>query len=124
MIGRRSTPYTGGGLRDGSAITDGAANGSLDSAEDRTLVAEADLSLRRVHVHVDLVGWNGDIENGDGAAADGQHALVRLLDGERERAVLHPATVHIETDVVARRAMDAGIADDATHTAGSFVSHC
>ena len=90
---------------------EGLPHGLLERAEDAVVVPEADLALGGVNVDVDVLEGHDDVDGGDGEAPLHEEAVVGLLQREGEHAVLRPAAVDEEADVVAVGAVQLGGAD-------------
>jgi hypothetical protein len=56
------------------------ADGTLDGAENRALVAELHLRLGRVHIHIYHRRINVYVDNTDGKSAHHQERVIGLLD--------------------------------------------
>ena len=91
----------------------GAADGLRDPAENQAILAETDLGFGRVDVHVDGVGGNGEMHDGDGMAPGRHHAAIGLGQGPQQGPVGHPATIYEEGDVAAVRPVATRLPDEA-----------
>ena len=64
-----------------------------------------------MHVDVHLLVRNVETHDGDGETTLHQESPVRLVQGERQASVLHPATVHVDRYVVPVRPRERWPAD-------------
>ena len=87
----------------------------LHRAENLIFSLEANLGLGGVRVHVNVVVGDGDVEDGDRVSALGHEAVVGLLYGVGDRAVLHPAPVDEEAYVCAVGAVESRRAYESGH---------
>ena len=88
---------------------EGFTHGALDGGEYLRLVAEPDLLLGRVGVHVDLLGRHRDEDDGQRVPSLGEGLAVGLFNSPGEVAVLDGAPVDEEGDFVPVAAVQAGV---------------
>ena len=91
--------------REGRTLGEDPAHSFLHGSKDLVAPAEADLTLGRVDVDVYLGGLQVHVEDDDGIASCGQQSVIRFAGGVAEGAVLHPAAIDKESQVLAVGAM-------------------
>ncbi len=109
---------------DGGMIHQCPPHGPLHGAKDGPPVAEAHFSFGGMHVHVHLAGIEGQVEHDDGVAASGHQRAIGLADGVAQAAILNPAAVDEEGEVLAVAAMDRRRADEAADSWGWGCARC
>ena len=90
--------------RDGGELGEGPAQGPAQHGEHQALVAEAHLALGGVHVDVQVVRGDGEVDRRQGVAPAGQEGVVGLLHGVGQHLAAHQAPVDGEG------AVEAGVA--------------
>ena len=86
---------------------------SLQSREDRAFIAKSDLLLRRMDVHVDKLGIDADVDDGDWMAAALEPSLIALLEGVDKRPCADRPPVDREHHAVAAAPTEARLAHQA-----------
>ena len=72
----------------------------LERREDTPLILDAHLRLGGMDVDIHLPIRNVDADYGDGESPLHEEAAIRLVQGERQAAILHPAAVDVDRHVV------------------------
>ena len=98
-------------LRDGRLCDQCLAHATLHGAKDGIPALELDLALGGMYVDIDVIGGEVDLHDCQRVALGREQRMVGLLDGKGKAAVLYPASVDKERDVLPVAAVRVGWAD-------------
>ena len=90
-------------------------HGALHGPAGGALVDELHLGLGGMNIDIDRRRIEADVDSGQRVAPDQQQRVIRLLQGEAERPVLHPAAIDEDDDPLAVGAREFWRADPALH---------
>lgn len=88
------------------------ADGLRDEVADGAFIVEFHLALGRMNVHIDTRGIDFQKQAADRVAAFHQRGVIALHQREVQPAIFHGTAVDEEMLILARRARDAGRADE------------
>ena len=101
----------GGAITERIAAVQGGPDGSLQGGKDRALVAKANLPLRGMHVDVDELGIDADVDHRNRVPPTLEPALVALLEGIDQGTGTDRAAIDREHHPIAAAPAQPGLAD-------------